>query len=268
MQYIQISIEAGEEQQEILVGILSQLNATGFEQTTTHLYAYFNENNFPGYEVNQILKQFTFQIQTLKEQNWNKEWESNFHPVMVNDFCGIRADFHAPIKTVQHEIIITPKMSFGTRHHATTYLMIEQMKELEFKNKTVFDFGTGTGILAILAEKLGAASVSAIDADEWSIENAQENIAMNKCNKISVHLSSVLPNKSFNFLLANINKNVILENLPHLKKGLEKNGHLLLSGLLSVDEKIIVQACTRLHLKLIKQTSRNNWISLVFVNGN
>lgn len=174
MKFIQISIEVTDEQQEILIGLLSYFDATGFEQTETHLHAYFTENNFAAYEVNETLKHFSFQTQTVKDKNWNKEWNSNFQPVIVNNFCGIRAHFHTPIKIAQHEIIITPKMSFGTGHHATTYMMIEQMKELEFKNKTIFDFGTGTGILAILAEKFGAASVSAIDIDEWSIKNAQK----------------------------------------------------------------------------------------------
>ncbi len=267
MKYFQISIEVTEEQQEILIGLLFHLDATGFEQTETHLHAYFTENNFPTYEVNETLKDFTFQTQTVKNQNWNKEWESNFQAVIVNNFCGIRAHFHAPIKIVQHEIIITPKMSFGTGHHATTYIMIEQMKELEFKNKTIFDFGTGTGILAILAEKLGAASVSAIDIDEWSIENAQENIDMNDCYKISLSLSSVLPDQKFDILIANINRNVILNYLPKIKSCVKQNGYLLLSGLLEIDEQDIVDKCSLHHLNLIKQTSRNNWISLLYVKG-
>jgi ribosomal protein L11 methyltransferase len=158
-------------------------------------------------------------------------------------------------------------MSFGTGHHATTYMMIEQMKELEFKNKTIFDFGTGTGILAILAEKLGAASVSALDIDEWSIKNAKENIDMNDCYKISLSLSSVLPDQKFDILTANIKRNVILNYLPKIKSCVKQNGYLLLSGLLEIDEKDIVDKCSLHHLNLIKEISRNNWISLLFVKG-
>ena len=176
MNSIQITIQANDEQQEILISQLDELSANGFEQTEDSLIAYFSENNFESYEVNRLLHNYSFTMTTIKEQNWNQVWESNFQPVIVDDFCAIRADFHEPIQNMEHEIIITPKMSFGTGHHATTYMMIEQMAKIDFTGKTVFDFGTGTGILAILAEKLGAASVSAIDVDVWSIENAKENI--------------------------------------------------------------------------------------------
>ena len=121
-----------------------------------------------------------YKYSIIEDKNWNEEWESQLQPVTINNFAGIRASFHEPLKNVEHEIIITPKMSFGTGHHATTFLMVEQMEKINFKNKTVLDFGTGTGILAILAEKLGAASVLAIDYDEWSINNALENIEANQ----------------------------------------------------------------------------------------
>lgn len=268
MQHIQLSIEANELQQEYLIGILSQFDATGFEQTPTHILAYFEENNFENNNIKDALKNFQFQMQTLKEQNWNNEWERNFQPVLVGDFCAIRADFHQPIQDVQHEIIITPKMSFGTGHHATTYMMIDQMKDIDFKNKKVFDFGTGTGILAILAEKMGAAKVSAIDIDEWSINNAVENIAMNNCNKIYVTLDTILPDEKFDVFLANINRNVILQYIPQIKNCLLPNGYLLLSGLLTSDEKDIVEAFEKNQFQLMKQTTRTNWISLLFVNGN
>ena len=268
MQHIQVSVEANELQQEFLIGILSQFDATGFEQTPTNILAYFEENNFVYNDVKEALKDFKFITQTLKEQNWNKEWESNFQPVVVDNFCGIRAGFHQPIKEVQYEIIITPKMSFGTGHHATTYMMIDQMKDIDFKNKNVFDFGTGTGILAILAEKLGAAKVSAIDIDEWSINNAIENIAMNNCNKIQVTLSTELPDEKFDVFLANINKNVILQYLHQIKNCLPAKGYLLVSGLLTSDEKDIVEAFEKNGFELLKQVTRTNWISLLFVNGN
>src|SRR5687767_8421631 len=184
MNHIQISIEANTEQQEILISELNELGATGFEQTDTHLLAYFEEDNFKSYDVNELLKDYSFHLTTLPNQNWNSLWESNFEPVVVDDFCAIRADFHQPIKKVKHEIIITPKMSFGTGHHATTYMMMQQMRDIDFINKTVFDFGTGTGILAILAKKLGSSSVTAIDVDEWSIKNAEENFHWNNTDGI------------------------------------------------------------------------------------
>jgi ribosomal protein L11 methyltransferase len=267
MDSIQISIEASQEQQEILISELSELNAEGFEQTDTHLIAYFNEIGFNSYEVNEVLKSHIFHTITIEEKNWNEVWESNFQPVVVDDFCSIRASFHEPIKGTEHEIVITPKMSFGTGHHATTYMMISHMKDIDFTGKTVFDFGTGTGILAILAEKLGAASVKAIDVDEWSIDNTIENTAANGCSRVAVEQSSDLPEGRFDIILANINRNVILEYLPGLKKMLEQGGSILFSGLLVTDRDDIVEACNRESLKLAREKSRNNWLSMLFVTG-
>lgn len=264
MNSIQISIEATEEEQEILISQLSDLGAEGFEQTDKYLLAYFNENIFKSYEINKLLEGHSFITNTIREKNWNEVWESNFQPVIVDDFCAIRAEFHEAIKNVEHEIIITPKMSFGTGHHATTYMMIEQMRAIDFRNKTVFDFGTGTGILAILAEKLGAAKITAIDVDDWSISNAKENIERNNCSKISISLSSEIPNEKFDIILANINRNVILNYSSQLVKSLKEKGCLLLSGLLASDEKDILEAGSNESLKLLNHTERSNWISLLF----
>jgi ribosomal protein L11 methyltransferase len=265
MDSIQISIPATEEQQEILISQLSDLGAEGFEQTDEYLVAYFNENTFKSYEVNEVLKSYSHTVNTIKEQNWNEVWESNFEPVVVDTFCAIRADFHAPIKGVEHEIIITPKMSFGTGHHATTYMMIDQMSHMDFKNKSVFDFGTGTGILAILAEKLGASAITAIDVDDWSISNATENLERNQCSKVSASLSSKLPQNRFDIILANINRNVILDYLPYLNECVYENSYLLLSGLLTIDETAIVEACFKQSLTLQRRSERGNWISLLFI---
>ncbi len=263
MNYIQISIAAKEEQQEILISILSEAEAIGFEQTDTHLLVYFNEDDFKSYEVNKVLEGYSFEVNTIPQQNWNAVWESNFEPVAVDEFCGIRADFHPLFENVQHEIVITPKMSFGTGHHATTYLMIQGMRNINFNGKTVFDFGTGTGILAILAKKLGAASVTAIDVDDWSIANAEENFERNKISGIELYLSSIVPSKKFDIVLANINKNVLLQNAEALKSCVKKPGLLLLSGLLKSDEEEIVSAFKTLGLNKIETRERNNWISIL-----
>ena len=266
MNSVQISIEASEDEQEILISQLSDLDAEGFEQTENYLIAYFNENRFRSYDLNEILKDYSFETIIVEEKNWNEEWERNFQPVVVDDFCAIRAEFHQPINNVEHEIIITPKMSFGTGHHATTYMMIAQMRNMDFKNKTVFDFGTGTGILAILAEQLGASKISAIDVDDWSIDNAKENIARNNCSKVSLNLSSQVPPGQFDVILANINRNVILNYLTQLKESLRAKSYLLISGLLTHDQKDIMDLCNLHGLELIKITERSNWISLLFAN--
>jgi ribosomal protein L11 methyltransferase len=154
-------------------------------------------------------------------------------------------------------------MSFGTGHHATTYMMMEQMENMEFKNKSVFDFGTGTGILAILAEKLGAANITAIDVDEWSITNAKENFERNNCEQIQVAQSSVIPMQQFDIILANINRNVILNYLPELKKALTPGGYMLLSGLLTTDEAAVVPVASEMELILRTRIERNNWLSIL-----
>ncbi|HEU4861999.1 MAG TPA: 50S ribosomal protein L11 methyltransferase, partial [Chitinophagaceae bacterium] len=174
------------EQKEILIAQLADAGYEGFEETDTTLDAFIGELRFD----NSLLNEIAFKYQTsytsekIAETNWNQIWESNFQPVVVDEYVAIRADFHQPISTTKFEIVITPKMSFGTGHHATTYMMMQQMRENDFANKNVFDFGTGTGVLSILAEKLGAKKVLAIDNDSWSIDNADENIQRNNCTKI------------------------------------------------------------------------------------
>ena len=177
----------------------------------------------------------------------------------------IRAAFHPANSLVQHEIIITPKMSFGTGHHATTYMMIEQMRSLDFNNKKVLDFGTGTGILAILAEKLGATNIDAIDNDEWSILNAGENIAMNNCNKINLHKNdNAFLKKKFDIVLANINKNIILDNFNQLFNQTMESGYILISGLLADDEKDILDAANNFKTVYLNTLQRERWIAILF----
>jgi ribosomal protein L11 methyltransferase len=262
MKYLKLSIEASEEQQEILISKLEDFNIVGFEQMEGQLIAYFEEGKFNSDEVTGLVKSYQFFWEAVPQQNWNAVWESNFEPVVVDDFCAIRAEFHAPIKGVQHEIIITPKMSFGTGHHETTYMMIDAMRDIHFAGKTVFDFGTGTGILAILASKLTAASITAIDVDEWSITNAKENFQKNDVTEISLYHSSVIPKKTFDVILANINRNVLIEYSSTLVNTLSEKGILLISGLLKEDEKIIVESFSPLRLKYTNR--KGNWIAFLF----
>lgn len=265
MDSVKIIIKARNEDQELLIAQLSDYNTSGFEQQEEELIAWFNADDYDEEGIKAIVTSFPYQIDIVKEQNWNELWEKDFQPVVIDDFCAIRADFHQPISNVSHEIIITPKMSFGTGHHATTYMMIQQMENISFQDKTVFDFGTGTGILAILAEKLGAKTVYAIDLDEWSINNAIENISRNQCKSIELFQASSVPvSKTFDLILANINKNVILHHLQDLVKAINNDGAILFSGLLNDDEDDIISACKGFPLKLLRKISRGNWISLYF----
>lgn len=255
------------EQSDVLIAQLSEIGFDGFQEEEQHLKAFIPASDFDEVAVQEIATRnnVSFTQSTIEETNWNAVWESNFQPVIVDDFVGIRADFHEPIKGVAHEIVITPKMSFGTGHHATTFMMIQQMRGIDFNNKKVFDFGTGTGVLAILAEKSGAASVYAVDNDEWSILNTKENIERNNSVKIQVEkIDAVTGADKFDIILANINRNVILDNFSVLEDKLHSSGTLLLSGLLEEDEPVIVNKAAEFLLTLNKKLVRNNWVSLRF----
>ncbi|MBO9618200.1 MAG: 50S ribosomal protein L11 methyltransferase [Niabella sp.] len=249
---------------ELLIAALAE-TADGFEEGEHFLKAFFGSQNISSGELNELAAAFnaSFEVTELAAQNWNALWESNFDPVVVDDFVAVRASFHPSFDRVQHEILINPKMSFGTGHHATTWLMMQQMQTIDFQNRSVFDFGTGTGILAILAKKLGAAFVRATDLDEWSIANATENFEINQCVDIDLVLSdSAAQGSTFDVILANINKNVLLATLPQLQKQLNPGGILLLSGLLASDEAEMTGAVTAAGLILTNTIVKNNWLCI------
>jgi ribosomal protein L11 methyltransferase len=253
------------EQKEILIAQLADAGYEGFEETDTTLDAFIREPNFDIKLLNEIAFKYqtSYSSSKIAETNWNQIWESSFEPVVVDDYVAIRADFHQPIISTKFEIVITPKMSFGTGHHATTYMMVELMKGINLTGKLVLDFGTGTGILAILAEKLGAGKIHAIDNDDWSIANAEENFKKNNCSKIILKKASAISSKiKYDIVLANINKNVILENFSTLSDQLNNEGEILISGLLQDDKGEILSIATQLHLSLKKELIRNNWIAL------
>lgn len=253
------------DQQDVLIALLSEEGYEGFEQSETTLQAFIPEENFVEVTLNDLAKthSFTWTKTIIPKQNWNELWESNFEPVQVDDFVGIRANFHPSFSNVEHEIVITPKMSFGTGHHATTYMVMQLMRELDLAGKSVFDFGTGTGILAILAEKLGAAKVVAVDNDDWCIENTTENVQVNGCSNIEVKKIEILSfSQKFDIIIANINRNIIIDNIHILRQGLAEKGQLLLSGLLKDDEKDIHAICQSVGFQYNKTIERNGWIAM------
>ncbi len=267
--YCEIAIPIQDESlREIIIAGLAETGYEGFEESEKELKAYIDESDFSENDLNELLRNhsLTYSKSIIEKQNWNQVWESNFEPVQVDDFVGIRASFHPVFENVAHEIVITPKMSFGTGHHATTYMVMKLMQELDFTGKTVFDFGTGTGILAILAEKLGAGKQLAVDNDDWCIENASENVVINACESILVEKSVELNlNQVFDIILANINRNILLDNMGKLKNALAPGGELLLSGLLESDEDDIHNACLALGLRHQKTLERNGWIALRYI---
>jgi ribosomal protein L11 methyltransferase len=265
MSYLQITIPAADGvQQEILVALLAEMGYEGFEQQDILLRAYIPEERFDAAGLDAVLELqgLSHVSERMENKNWNEEWEKNFQPVIIEGFCAIRAHFHAPVTDVTHELVITPKMSFGTGHHATTFMMIQAMQQLDFRGKQVFDFGTGTGVLAILAERLGAASVVATDNDPWSIENAGENVANNQCSRISVLRSDVVPAGPFDIILANINKHVILARLPELGQQLKPGGVIVLSGLLDSDFEDIENEALKNNIPISVRMTKGSWICL------
>ncbi len=219
-------------------------------------------------ELNKIFNQnnLTYLKSIIKEENWNAIWESNFEPVRVGDFVGIRANFHPHFDPpVQHEINITPKMSFGTGHHGTTFTVMQMMEEMNFKDKTVYDFGTGTGILAILAEKLGAKEILAVDNDDWCIENANENLEANESHRIQVEkVVSAFQSRTFDIILANVNRHIIEANMEELTKVSKIDSQLVLSGLLIEDQLDMINLVTQNRWSFLNIKQKEGWISLLF----
>ena len=219
-------------------------------------------------ELNKIFNQnnLTYLKSIIKEENWNAIWESNFEPVRVGDFVGIRANFHPHFDPpVQHEINITPKMSFGTGHHGTTFTVMQMMEEMNFKDKTVYDFGTGTGILAILAEKLGAKEILAVDNDDWCIENANENLEANESHRIQVEkVVSAFQSRTFDIILANVNRHIIEANMEELTKVSKIDSQLVLSGLLIEDQLDMINLVTQNGWSFLNIKQKEGWISLLF----
>ena len=267
---IQVSIDVADEAiKDMMIAELADLGFDGFEETETGLLSYIALAGFDG-ELTSGLEELvnryelTYTSNAIDKQNWNALWESNFEPVLVDDFVGVRANFHDSFNgVVEHDIIITPKMSFGTGHHGTTYSVMQLMRGIDFANKSVFDFGTGTGLLAILAHKLGAVDILAVDNDDWCIENASENIVVNNTQYIEIQkVNDANLNKKFNIIIANINKNIILDNLAFLSEATLPGGVVLLSGLLVDDEPEIQAACAALGWKHQETRTNNNWIAL------
>jgi ribosomal protein L11 methyltransferase len=266
MNHLQVTISVTDPaEQEILLALLTGLDYEGFEQLDNALLAFLPEARFDadGLEAILRLRDLAYTTTILPQKNWNEEWEKNFTPVQVGEFCAVRAHFHPPTTQVAHELVITPKMSFGTGHHATTFMMLEAMQNLDFSRKTVLDFGTGTGVLAILAEKLGAVQVLAIDNDDWSIVNARENITENHCINISLQKSDAIPtSRPFDIILTNINKHVLLMEMAALRQQLRVGGVILMSGLLEEDFEEIENEASKSGLSVSARMTRGSWICL------
>lgn len=267
--YVQLEVSAPEEElREQLIALLAPLGFEGFEEGASALHAFGPAEAVDTAAVSDLLSRMhcTYSFTGIPEQNWNALWESNFDPVRVGDFAGVRAHFHPAFDPpVQYDVRITPKMSFGTGHHATTRLVMQTMQQLPIAGSTVLDFGTGTGILAILAALMGAAQVVAIDNDDWSIDNARENLEVNGTSRILLEKADNLaPYAPVSLLMANINKHILLEAAPLFASKVLPGGYLVLSGLLHTDEEDMCAAVPSEFFEKIETTRLGDWICIVF----
>lgn len=276
MDYIELKVDvkpASQEANEIIIAQLAEIGFESFTENDNGLSAYIRANNFTP-EVESLIKGLITPDEThiscvanrIKAENWNAKWESDFEPIIVDNRCLVKASFHKNMPEMEYEIIIDPKMSFGTGHHQTTYLMIEAMLNQNFTDKTVLDMGCGTGVLAILAEKKGAKSVTAIDIDDWAYQNSLENIKMNSCTRIEAICGNVyqIKGKVFDIILANINLNILLSDIRHYTKSLLPNGILILSGILKSNIDAIKQNACENGLAYITTATRDEWVMISF----
>jgi len=257
-------------QTELLLGLLTQFDFEAYAENEDGLEAWLamkDDHKLIATQIHEDLAPFftTFDVEFVEDQNWNETWEARFDPVRVGDICLVRATFHKSDPAVKYEIIIDPKQAFGTGHHETTYMMIEEMSQLDFKGKTVLDLGCGTGILSIFAIKLGAGIVTAIDIEEPSVENAEENLVLNEI-KAEVLLGSVevVTGRQFDIVLANINRNTIMMLMADMISNIKENGTVLFSGFLETNYKEISGLAEEHGLTLLSKRQKGEWLCLQF----
>lgn len=269
-----------EEIADILIATMSSIGYEGFQYTDTGFTAYitceqFEEERIQKLEILQSLAvdyQIDWNFSVLQDRDWNLEWEKNFTPIVVDNRILIRAGFHPTIPGIDYDIIIEPKMSFGTGHHPTTTLMLETLLDFsgQMKGKRVLDMGCGTGILSILAAKLGASTVTGIDIDEWSYRNARENIENNQLQNIQIKIGNaglLEKEKEFDFILANINRNILLTDMPFYERCLKDGGILIMSGFYTQDLPSIRQKAAELGMTYGDQKMKQNWVAVSFTKN-
>lgn len=272
MYYTRLQVICNSDFAEILMAEIAEAGFDTFMETDKGFEAYVELEKFDKEQLQYIKDRYSdqtpliFYQDRIEKQNWNEEWEKSYQPILVDDRCLIRAEFHKIDKEYPYVITITPKMSFGTGHHQTTYLMVKAQMDIDHNNKRVMDAGCGTAILSIMASKRGAKEVVAFDIDEWSVVNGQENIEVNNCNNISLQqgkLSEVNITGTFDIILANINKNVLLEEIRLYQEYLVPGGLLLLSGFYTHDIADLLKEGSTYKLKEVSRDERESWASLL-----
>jgi ribosomal protein L11 methyltransferase len=266
MDYLEIKITCDETYKDI---IIAELDGAGFEsfwETDVGVNAYISKADYDEELLKAILQRYKsakFETENVKEKNWNEEWEKNYDPIVVEDQVFVGASFHQAHKNFPYNILINPRMSFGTGHHETTYLMLSQMLEIDHHDKKVLDVGCGTGILAIMAYQRGASYVVAVDNNDWAVENCEDNIIQNNA-QIKLYQGTIedIPGEKFDLILANINRNVLLQEAIHYTSYLHENGTLLLSGFYKHDISDITEKLHQAGWEMTSFKEKNNWVAI------
>jgi ribosomal protein L11 methyltransferase len=272
--YIEINLHCSSENAEMLVALIGDFPFDMFEEYDGGVKAYIKQKDYTEDiavylgELQDTLD-FSFEKNIIEAANWNQPWESNFHPLTIGNFCGIRADFHASLQPIEYELVINPKMAFGTGHHETTHLAIEMMQHLDLKGKKVLDYGGGTGILSILASKLGAKEIIAVDNEVPAYESTIENAEINHVDNItSIYgILDDVKTGDFDVILANINRNVIINSLALMYEKTIPNGIMITSGFLIADHDIIMQSIENQGFSCLEKKTKGDWMCLKLVKN-
>ncbi len=257
---------------EVLIGLLTQYDFDSFEELEDKTIGYIKKSSLTDTSKSEILNiigAFTDDVtlEDIEPQNWNELWEASFTPVIVRDFCQVRADFHPALPHIQYDLIINPKMAFGTGHHATTYMMMDRMSSIEFYDKLVFDFGCGTGILAILADKLGAIHIDAVDIEHESYINTIDNAQLNDAQHIMAFEGELMdvPFKEYDIILANINRNILTKYAENLYARMKKGGLILVSGVLEDDQNKVIESYVKEGFQHTFTDENSGWVCMQFL---
>ncbi|MFA4868322.1 MAG: 50S ribosomal protein L11 methyltransferase [Pedobacter sp.] len=277
MKYIQVTFRFNtieEYQQDLLIAELGDIGFNTFEEVDGGFLAFIDLNTFSEDQLKNVLKQFeddfecNYAISEIEGKNWNEEWEKNFEPLIINDQCYVRATFHDAQPAYPYEIVIDPKMAFGTGHHQTTTMMMQYILETEVKGKEILDMGCGTAILAILAAKKGASSLVAIDNDEVCYESSVENAALNGVTNMEAFCGGkeAIPSKEFDIILANINRNILIDQIPVYATVLKSGGQIFFSGFYeSPDLDMIKATCLPFGIKYVNHKKIGEWVAASFI---
>ena len=259
---------------DVVSALAAEIGCESFVEWDNGVLAYIRQKLYNEEALKEMINNFPlpdttilYKVEEAEDKDWNEEWEKNFfQPIIIDDKCVIRSSFHQGTPKLEYEIIINPQMAFGTGHHETTSSVIRHLLEIDLKGKTVLDMGCGTSILAILASMRGAKDLLAIDIDDWCIRNSEENLLLNNIQNVTVELgdAQTIGDRHFDFIIANINRNILLRDMPYYVKSLNKKGSLLMSGFFNEDIPMIEAEANRLGLKKISVKEKNNWVAVLF----